>query len=162
MSATENGTNNEYIERQSKISDIPGEPSPAQASDAPESTPHTVSSASIIEYTTNIPIIATMQTVNNSFLQQQKSTSDTQQHLVPSHNNLSSLNAEPVVWRTTVKLLKMTPMGISTMTTDSIKDFKFHFPERAIKLKIVRNSGDTFAKMKADGEFVMIEGENEK
>lgn len=138
--------NNEYLERQSKISDIRGGPSPAQASDAPESnqlhTPlrqHQLSNTSSLK-----PPIVTVQTVNST-----QTTSDS--HRIPSNNN-NSLNTEPVVRRVTVVAHKLRELDISEMT-NSIKDFKFHSPDRALKLGVVRNSGDMFTKMKADGNF---------
>lgn len=50
---------------------------------------------------------------------------------------------------------KLREMDISAMT-NSIKDFKFHAPDRAIKLGVVRNTGDMFTKMKADGNICLI------
>lgn len=47
---------------------------------------------------------------------------------------------------------KLREMDISAMTS-SIKDFKFHLPDRAIRLGVVKNSGDMFTKMKADGNL---------
>lgn len=143
--------NNEYLERQSKISDIRGGPSPAQASDAPESnqlhTPfrqHQLSNVPSLKP----PPIVTVQTVNNT-----QTTSDS--HRIPSNNNLP-LNAKPIIRRVTVLAHKLRQTDISAMTS-SIKDFKFHLPDRAVKLGVVRNSGDMFTKMKADGKFCLLE-----
>lgn len=138
--------NNEYLERQSKISDIRGGPSPSEASDAPESnqlhTPfrqHQLSNMSTVK-----PAIVAVQTVNNIL-----TTSDS--HRIPSQNN--SLSAVPrETRRVTVVAHKLREKDIRAMTS-SIKDFKFHVRDRAIKLGIVRNSGDMFTKMKADGKL---------
>lgn len=50
---------------------------------------------------------------------------------------------------------KLRAMDISAMTS-SIKDFKFHLPDRAIRLGVVKNSGDMFTKMKADGNLFLM------
>lgn len=137
--------NNEYLERQSKISDIRGGPSPAQASDAPESnqlhTPFRQNQMSHILSTK--PPFLTLQTVNST-----QTTSDSLRILA---NNDSSLKAEPTIRRVTVVAHKLRESDISGLTS-SIKDFKFHLPDRAIKLGIVKNTGDMFTKMKADGK----------
>lgn len=140
--------NNEYLERQSKISDIRGGPSPAQASDAPESnqlhTPFRQHQLPNMPASIKPPPVVHTQTVNSA-----QTTSES--HSKPSNNNLP-LNAEPIIRRVTVNAHKLREMDIEAMT-DSIKDFKFHLPDRAVKLGIVRNSGDMFTKMKATGNY---------
>lgn len=59
---------------------------------------------------------------------------------------------KPVIRRVTVSAHKLKEMDIGALTK-SIKDFKFHLPDRAVKLGIVKNSGDMFTKMKAAGKF---------
>lgn len=143
--------NNEYLERQSKISDIRGGPSPAQASDAPESnqlqTPFRQNQLSNMPASFKPPIV-TLQTVNNN---QQTTAGDRMQ----SNNKLPPVNAEPIIRRVTVTAHKLRDADISEMKS-SIKDFKFHFADRAVKLGVVRNSGDMFAKMKADGNLAIM------
>lgn len=137
--------NVEYLERQSKISDIRGGPSPAQASDAPESnqlhTPFRQHQLSNVPAIIKPPPIVHAQAVNNL-----QTTSESHS----ANNNLSSLTVEPIIRRVTVNAHRLREMDIDAMT-DSIKDFKFHLPDRALKLGIVRNSGDMFTKMKATG-----------
>lgn len=139
--------NNEYLERQSKISDIRGGPSPAQASDAPESnqlnTPFRQNQLS------NIPASFKPPPVQTANSQQTTSSSD---RIPPPPNNVpANPNAEPRIRRVTVSAHRLKEMDIRAMT-NSIKDFKYHSSERAVKLGIVRNSGDMFNKMKADGK----------
>ena len=151
--------NNEYLEKQSKNSDIRGGPSPAQASDAPESNQ--------IHTALRQPILTTTNDINNLTKTTKTEFTRPNIQMSPGMGATTATSSSSVIQNATDKSVKkilkvrieqLKPEDFEIMSTN-LNEFAKKSPELAIKLGVIKpddvpqNAENMFSKMKDDGTY---------